>query len=213
MTEVKNEKILYGIVQVSDLEVASMKHLEVKIDGKFIDHEYLPSSAGEFSTEKEHLIAKCRSSKVHYVVPIKTNIRCFEALALSYNKSASAPYDRINISLDYDGTVTSDYFAFSKLVELFKSRGHRVYIVTMRYESECRQDANFMRLTEMVDGWCPTGRMAKRKYCEQQGLKIHIWIDDNPIAVEKDAINIWGTVSPEGSVVVEEHGTKVTNGE
>lgn len=77
MTEVKNEKILYGIVQVSDLEVASMKHLEVKIDGKFIDHEYLPFSAGEFSTEKEHLIAKCRSSKVHYVVPIKTNIRCF----------------------------------------------------------------------------------------------------------------------------------------
>lgn len=119
----------------------------------------------------------------------------------------------VNIGLDYDGTVTSDYYAFVKLVELFRNRGHKVYIVTMRYESECRQDANFMRLTEMADGWCPTGRMAKRKYCEQQGLKIHIWIDDNPIAVEKDAIDIWGTVSPEGSVVIEEHGTKVTNGE
>ncbi len=135
------------------------------------------------------------------------------AVELERTKQKLSTRNTVNIGLDYDGTVTSDYYAFFKLVELFRNRGHKVYIVTMRYESECRQDANFMRLAEISDGWCATGRMAKRKYCEQQGLKIHIWIDDNPIAVEKDAIDIWGSVSPEGSVVIEEHGTKLTNGE
>lgn len=337
MTEAKKDQILYGIVQASDLEIASMKHLGVKVDGKFIDHEYLPSYAGEFSTDKEHLITQCRSSRVHYVAPIKTNIRCIaspetinghlssfevnvdraintilsdkfkedkqlprrgfignagfefvysgaawfwmmetkynkaigvrafviygkihletveidsagvvsaqpagegpnniddfvvlveekirtmlgkekeshaKTLAASYTKPEPTPYNRINISLDYDGTVTSDYDGFTAMAEMFRKRGHKVYIVTFRYESECRVDPYFMKLASKVDGYIATGRQAKRAFCQEKGLNIHVWIDDNPEAVILPAVSIWGSSSPEGHVVIEQHGTPATN--
>lgn len=119
----------------------------------------------------------------------------------------------VNIGLDYDGTVTSDYDAFVQLVNLFRSRGHSVYLVTMRYGSECQRDPLFMNLSRLTNGHLATGRMAKKKFCEDQGLRIDIWIDDNPIAVEKDAKEIWGQASPEGTIVIEQHGTKVTEAE
>lgn len=121
------------------------------------------------------------------------------------------PRRNINIALDFDGTVTSDYYGFTAMAEMLRERGHKVYLVTMRYRSECVRDKTFMDLVEKVDGYIHTDRQSKKPYCEANGIKIHVWIDDNPEAVNKSAVQIWGTASPEGSIVIEEHGSENHN--
>lgn len=113
--------------------------------------------------------------------------------------------NKITIGLDYDGTVTSDPVGFAMMAELLRARGHTVIVVTMRYQSECLNDPAFVSFVQNVDAWMATGREAKRPFCDSVGVKIHVWIDDNPIAVEKSAAEVWGLASPEGSVVTEIH--------
>lgn len=43
----------------------------------------------------------------------------------------------MNIALDYDGTFTAAPNVFIELVKNMQTAGHKVYIVTMRYPSEC----------------------------------------------------------------------------
>ncbi len=102
----------------------------------------------------------------------------------------------MNISVDYDGTITSDEPTFFKMMQLFKKAGHKVYIVTMRYPSET--NALLQDWVRYVDGIYFTGRRAKKPFMEQLGIKIDIWIDDNPNAIYLNAGQIWGTESPEG---------------
>lgn len=40
--------------------------------------------------------------------------------------------------------------------------------------------------------------MAKKPFLLELGIVIHVWIDDNPRAVEESALQIWGRVHPEG---------------
>lgn len=115
----------------------------------------------------------------------------------------------MRIGLDYDGTVTSDYMGFVAFVRMMRQRGHEVYITTMRYISECRNDLEFCVFAKNVDGVIATGREAKKEYCLKYGITIDVWIDDNPRAVEESAKQIWGTPSPEGTVVIEDHATGI----
>lgn len=115
------------------------------------------------------------------------------------------PESRITIALDYDGTVTCDTVGFATMAKYFKSRGHKVYIVTMRYASECESDPDFMALTKLVDGYVATGRQSKRTFCKNRNIFPHVWIDDNPQAVDQSAVQIWGTASKEGDIVIEQH--------
>jgi hypothetical protein len=116
----------------------------------------------------------------------------------------------MNFALDFDGVVTEDSNLFANFVNVARGAGHKVYIVTMRYPSECMHDRLMWRWVHGVDGIIPTSRKAKRKACEDLGIKIDVWIDDNPEAVAKDAMDIWGSSSAEGQVVIEKHkeGTK-----
>lgn len=113
----------------------------------------------------------------------------------------------MKIGLDYDGTVTSDYVGFVSLVRMMRRRGHEVYITTTRYISECKSDREFCVFAKNVDGVIATGREAKKEYCLKYGITIDVWIDDNPRAVEESAKQIWGTTSPEGTVVIEDRVT------
>lgn len=115
------------------------------------------------------------------------------------------------IALDYDGTVTTDHEAYAAFIKLFRSRGHVIYIVTMRYNSECLNDPRFMQMASLCNGYIATGRQAKRQACVVLNIHPHIWFDDNPIAVEKSAVEIWGTASPEGEVVIEVHDNNQPN--
>lgn len=112
------------------------------------------------------------------------------------------------IGLDWDGTTNRDMETFEKIVYTLKKAGHKVYIVTMRYPSECR----FIppKWNKIVDGVIPTSREPKRIVTEALGIKIDIWIDDFPEAVTMHARDIWGQASPEG-VIVSTQGVETTN--
>lgn len=100
-------------------------------------------------------------------------------------------------SFDWDGTVTKAPGEFLAFAKALRAAGHKVYIVTMRYPSELG-DLEYWR--RHVDGIVATSRMAKKPAAKALGIHIDIWIDDNPAAVDKSAIEIWGNSSPEGSV-------------
>lgn len=109
----------------------------------------------------------------------------------------------MNIGLDYDGTITAEPNGFSVFVDTMRKLGHKVYIVTMRYDSECLNDEAFMYWKHKVDGIIATNRKSKKQAADKKGLIIDVWIDDNPEAVYMDASEIWKQPSPEGSVVIQ----------
>jgi hypothetical protein len=81
----------------------------------------------------------------------------------------------MNISLDYDSTYTADPALWSGFISLVKERGHGIYCVTARYEHE-RENMDPGLGIPII--FC--NQQAKRQVVEEQGIHIHIWIDDNP---------------------------------
>jgi hypothetical protein len=109
----------------------------------------------------------------------------------------------VKFALDYDGTYTNDPLLWRLFVQNALERGHEVYIVTMRYPSECASiDPWFGRMGVKI---IATSRGAKRVITEALGIEIHVWIDDNPEAVHMTAMQIWGRSSPEGQVIDPQH--------
>lgn len=111
-----------------------------------------------------------------------------------------SPYS-LKYGLDWDGTVTSDPVFWLLWCILAKQRGHKVYIVTMRYPSECVEIPSLF--LENVEGIYPTSREPKQQHMLKHDIVINVWIDDNPKAVYQDAKQIWGSASKEGEVVTE----------
>ncbi len=116
---------------------------------------------------------------------------------------------KLNIGLDFDGTVTADPETFKKIIKVFTDAGHYVHIVTMRYGSEC--DDIVRDLGVLVSTIVPTKRKAKGQFCKDVGIAIDFWIDDNPKAVHQDASEIWGWHTPEGVVAIHDPATGLTN--
>lgn len=120
-------------------------------------------------------------------------------------QQSSQEHNKVTFGVDFDGTITSDPVGFLVLIDLLKSRGHKVYLVTMRYPSECVNDPLMKEFYDLVDGVIPTSRMAKKEVCDREGIKIHIWIEDTPKAVHMCAKDIWGFSSSEGHCIIEQH--------
>lgn len=91
----------------------------------------------------------------------------------------------MNISLDFDGTASTDIEMWTAFAEICKSRGHTVYIVTMRSPKEALEIPAM--LADAVEAVVCTTRKAKAPYCEALGIKIDIWIDDMPLAITQHA--------------------------
>lgn len=110
------------------------------------------------------------------------------------------------VALDWDGTANQDPEAWASVVITLRNCGHQVYVVTMRYPSECESDPvlqEFLRYTNAK--LIPTSRQAKAPAVAGLGIPIDIWVDDNPRAVNESAQAIWGRATPEGQVVTEHH--------
>lgn len=82
-------------------------------------------------------------------------------------------------ALDYDGTYTEDSDLFDKFLIDLKERGHVVYLVTMRKPEEENLIMKF-RIKPLVEDIIFTSRKAKKKFCEDKGIFINVWIDDSP---------------------------------
>lgn len=109
----------------------------------------------------------------------------------------------MNLALDYDGTITEEPNAFMQFVKVLRKLGHKVYIVTMRYESECVDIVK--EWGGHVDGIHATSRQAKGDFMKNLGIDINVWVDDNPRAIHESALSIWGWTSPEGHVITPTH--------
>jgi len=83
------------------------------------------------------------------------------------------------IGLDYDGTITLHRSFWIAVYYLARAVGVEIIVVTMRYEEEQIKDFPAMIYY--------TGRKAKKPWCEKNGLKVDVWIDDNPHWINQDS--------------------------
>jgi hypothetical protein len=88
----------------------------------------------------------------------------------------------LTIGIDYDGTFTADPTSWSAMIRLFRGNGHRFFLVTARRETE----ENVVEINDMLDHWgCQMpivfSSLGSKLYAvEKRGIKIDIWIDDDP---------------------------------
>ena len=88
----------------------------------------------------------------------------------------------MNIAIDFDDTFTADMVLFGTFIANAKARGHNCYIVTARRQTEENIDT--------VDYWLSIFKCqvpvifselgSKIDAVERRGIKIDIWIDDDP---------------------------------
>lgn len=90
----------------------------------------------------------------------------------------------MNISLDWDHTFTADPILWMSFVAQARRNGHKVFIVTMRHPDEAVKLPGDCE----VDAVYYTGRLAKKPFMMEQGVFIHIWIDDRPDFIYHDSI-------------------------
>ena len=88
----------------------------------------------------------------------------------------------LTIGMDYDGTFTADPKLWSTFVANAKGAGHRVVMITARRDTEENNDD----INAMMDHWgCQMpivfSSLGSKLYAvEKRGIKIDIWIDDDP---------------------------------
>lgn len=109
----------------------------------------------------------------------------------------------MRFGLDWDGTGEEAQELFLNFCKNAIALGNEVHIVTMRYPSE---GGNIPKeFLDAVTGIHYTCRQAKGPFMTALGIKIHVWIDDNPRAVNESAHQLWDEVSPEGTVIRVKH--------
>lgn len=89
------------------------------------------------------------------------------------------------LALDYDYTFTEDPNSWYRIAHILRQAGHVVYGVTMRYPHEASG------MDHWYDKACNdiffTGRKAKKLFMLGKGIKVDVWIDDNPTWIIQDA--------------------------
>lgn len=93
----------------------------------------------------------------------------------------------MNLSLDWDDTYTRDPEAWNQFIDLMQQQGHSVYCVTMRHEAEGKEVKE--ALSKRCEGVFFTNRQAKQEFMFARGIRIDVWIDDNPFFVLNSASN------------------------
>lgn len=97
----------------------------------------------------------------------------------------------MNIGLDYDDTFTRDPIGWTAVVKLLVSRGHLVYIVTWRNDEEAKEVFAEMQYWQAdIEGIYATDRKAKEPFMFAKGIRIDVWIDDNPRAVIQSMVTL-----------------------
>jgi hypothetical protein len=91
------------------------------------------------------------------------------------------------VALDYDCTYTNDPATWDKVIAVFRAAGHKVYLVTMRYDNHTDADPVRAALEGKVDGMFFTGHRAKQPFMFKLGINISVWIDDMPGFILYDA--------------------------
>lgn len=92
----------------------------------------------------------------------------------------------MNIMIDYDNTYTANVEMWRKIIPVFLENG-RVYLVTSR-----SMDTPIDLVQDFVQWGIPViycEYRAKEIVCKEQGIRIDIWIDDDPEFITKGFID------------------------
>lgn len=95
----------------------------------------------------------------------------------------------MNIAIDYDDTYTLDPRMWEELIEIMVYKRHNVYLVTWRdgnNESMASEVITALGCDFPQENIHFTNLKAKRKYMEDKGIYIDVWVDDNPYAILHD---------------------------
>jgi 5'(3')-deoxyribonucleotidase len=88
----------------------------------------------------------------------------------------------LTIAIDFDDTFTAAPALWAQFIKAARDAGHRVICVTARdYTEENIEevDAAFAEHGIEIATWY-TSLRSKIKHMEKAGVKVDIWIDDNP---------------------------------
>jgi hypothetical protein len=96
----------------------------------------------------------------------------------------------MNIAIDYDDTYTLAPCMWDDVIAEMRDKGHEVYLVTWRdgNNDEMRNEVLSDVQSIKYENIHFTNLKAKRKYMEDLGIYIDVWIDDNPYAILHDGV-------------------------
>lgn len=89
------------------------------------------------------------------------------------------------VAFDFDETISDNEIAWMQVMMLLEEQGYHCIVVTWRTPTTYPEDLKFL-----VDrGWKVyyTSGQAKELYMAKQGIKVDIWVDDNPYAILNNA--------------------------
>ena len=86
----------------------------------------------------------------------------------------------MNIALDFDETYTLDRPFWDRFIGIAKDHGHRVYMITCR--RNISENHDLLRGIPVHQTYF-TNHGSKLDFVKQLGLKIDVWIDDDPKCV------------------------------
>lgn len=90
----------------------------------------------------------------------------------------------MNIAIDFDGTITADVKLFNIIIDVIKQAGHKVYIVTGRsFSDDCLKEIERTLYYSVPIIFC-TPYTLKRDMMLSLGIKIDIWVDNEPGTIE-----------------------------
>lgn len=90
-------------------------------------------------------------------------------------------YEPKVVAFDFDETISDNEPVWLNVMIMLERNGYHCIVVTWRKPDEWPTDLRF--LVDKGFKIYYTSRQAKKQYMEQQGIKVSIWIDDNPFAI------------------------------
>lgn len=90
------------------------------------------------------------------------------------------------VAFDFDETISDNEMAWLLVMRLLESKGYHCIVVTWRAPTQYPEDLQF--LVDKGYKVYYTSRQAKELYMQRLGIKVDIWVDDNPFAILNDAI-------------------------
>jgi hypothetical protein len=97
--------------------------------------------------------------------------------AMSELKDAVRPY---GVAIDYDDTFTTCPETWTEVCEVLRAAGARVFCVSSRTPE--------MAITDFPGEVFYTSAAPKAEYMAEQGVEVHIWIDDMPYLIGIDPL-------------------------
>lgn len=102
--------------------------------------------------------------------------------------------DKMTIALDFDETYNRNPWMWDRVIDTMRNNGQLVVLATYRHPVE-DYDPLFDRLKQNNVVVIFTDGKAKKPFLEAIGIKVDVWIDDNPKSILEDSA--WGKDSPE----------------